>query len=363
MDAMSEPQTNRRASVLRALLMLLTFGMLVFVIWTSRDQIQKVFARRPDGGLFALGFAFCLTATVLTFVRWYFLVAVLGLPFSLRDAVRLGFLGLVFNTVVPGAVGGDVVKAAFLCREQARKTQAVASILVDRVVGMLGLFALASLAGILAWPNVSAQVHRLIALVWLVLAVGLVGLAVVFTPPLFAVFGRVVGHSRRLSVVVAELQVMAAAYRARVAVVAAGVVMSMGIHSLNVLGFYAASRALFPQVSGLAQHFLMFPLVLFTTAIPLPFGALGLGEEVSRQLFQLVQQSSGAVTMMAFRVLQLGVLGVGFCVYLLNSRQVRSLAQVASASQSNREDEEAATLPGPGQAAPWSRDPDESPLA
>ena len=41
---------------------------------------------------------------------------------ALRDAMRLGFIGNVFNLVIPGAVGGDIVKGAFLCREQARKT-------------------------------------------------------------------------------------------------------------------------------------------------------------------------------------------------------------------------------------------------
>jgi hypothetical protein len=325
---MSAPKPTHRAILVKVLLWALTFGLLAAVFWTSRDQIRDVFARRPDGRLFALGFVFCLVATVLTFVRWYLLVRALELPFTLRDAVRLGFLGLVFNMVIPGAVGGDVVKAAFLCREQTKKTQAIASMLIDRVVGLLGLFSLASIAGILAWSTVGPQVHRLIVLVWVVLAVGFAGLTTVFTPALFALVGRLVAGRRYLGPILAELHVMASAYRKRMGTLAAGLIMSVGIHSLCVLGFYAVSRALFPHVSSLAQHFLMFPLVLFTTAVPLPFGALGLSEEVSAQLFRLVHQPSGAVTMMAFRVLLLGVVGVGFAVYLFNQRQARRLAMM-----------------------------------
>jgi hypothetical protein len=74
----------------------------------------------------------------------------------------------------------------------------------------------------------------------------------------------------------------------------------------------------------------MFPLVQFTTVIPLPFGALGLGEEVSRQLFQLVHQSSGAVTMIAFRVLQYGAIMVGLGVYLFNRQQARAVANLSA---------------------------------
>ena len=62
-----------------------------------------------------------LAAVVLTFVRWYLLVTPLGLPFHLRDAIRLGFVGYLFQFASLGAVGGDLFKAAFLAHEQPRR--------------------------------------------------------------------------------------------------------------------------------------------------------------------------------------------------------------------------------------------------
>ena len=84
---------------------------------------------------------------LITFVRWYILVRAQDLPFSMANAMRLGSIGMYWNTFLPGSIGGDIIKAAFLAREQSRRTAAVATILFDRVVGLCGLFWLITLLG------------------------------------------------------------------------------------------------------------------------------------------------------------------------------------------------------------------------
>ena len=73
----------------------------------------------------------------------------------------------------------------------------------------------------------------------------------------------------------------------------------------------------------------MVPLTLFSMAVPLPFGALGLSEEVGQQLFKLVGHPSGALAMMGFRVLMYAGGLVGACVYLWNLKEVRALTASA----------------------------------
>jgi len=62
----------------------------------------------------------------------------------------------------------------------------------------------------------------------------------------------------------------------------------------------------------------LVPLTLFTMAVPLPFGALGLCEEVGDQLLKLVGHPSGALAMMGLRVLMLGSGLEAACVYIAN---------------------------------------------
>jgi uncharacterized protein (TIRG00374 family) len=298
---------------------LVGLGLLARVLWINRVSVAKVFEQRPDGRYLALAFAFCLTALVSTFLRWMIVVRAQGLTLRLREAVRVGFMANAVDQVIPGQIGGDVLKASFLGREQGSKTKAVASILVDRAIGILGLFTLASLMGALSWTGVPPLVRRLIALVWLVwTGVGL-GLLAVLTPALFRPLERRFAGRRRLGKLFAELHEISVAYRDRKLAVGLGLAMSTGSHGFYALSFYAVSLALLPDPPSLLNNMLMVPLVLFTTAVPLPFGALGLSEQVSDDLFRLLGHAAGALVMLGSRVVGLAVSSVSVAVYVLHS--------------------------------------------
>jgi uncharacterized membrane protein YbhN (UPF0104 family) len=312
-------------------------ALLALAVWSNRTELRKVLHRRPDFGLLAVAFAIYLAALLITFARWYCLVRALDLPFRLRDAVRLGFIGNVFNLVIPGAVGGDLVKAAFLIREQARKTQAVASMVIDRLLGLLGLFVLGAVSGAVAWRAAGPDIRMLIQLVWAAVAAGLLGLLVIFTPPLYRPLEQLAAGRGRIDLVLAELVTMAAIYRRKLGIVVAMLLVAVAGHALYVLSFYTVSRAIFPVgLPSLADHYVIVPLVLFTTAVPLPFGALGLTEQVSGQLFHLVNHPGGAVAMMGYRILMYAGGLVSALVYLANARRVRELTTPCERQPLNR---------------------------
>jgi uncharacterized protein (TIRG00374 family) len=305
----------------------IAFGLLGFTIWKNRGPLKAVLTGPIDGRLFLAAFLVYMTAMVCTFMRWHVLVRALDIPFRMLDAFRLGFIGGLFNLVIPGGVGGDLVKAVYLCREQAKKAQAIASMVIDRILGLLGLFLLAAVSGATIWASAGPQVRRLILVVWIAVAIGAFGLAVLFTPALYRPLERLVAGRGKLETIVLELVDAASAYRERLGVVLLMLLAAMGIHSLFVFAFYLASRAMFSTVPSLGEHFVIVPLTLFTTAIPLPFGALGLSETVSGELFRLANHPEGAVAMMGFRVLMYAGGVVSAFVYLANIRQVRSLGQ------------------------------------
>lgn len=320
-------KSPRRGLLINLGLVALAFALLGLVIYQNRAQIAEVFRKPVDPRYFLAGLAIYLVALVITFARWRLLVLAQGIDLRLRDAIRLGFIGNVFNLVIPGAVGGDVIKAAFLCRMRPdQKPQAVASMVIDRILGLMGLFLLAGVAGAVTWGSANAQVKTLIALVWGALLAGTTVLAVVFSPSLYRPLNRMVAGRVKLEGIVKKLEAIGSAYRERLGTVFACLALATFCHGLYVVAFYTVSAALFPSLPTLAQHYLMVPLALFTTAVPLPFGALGLTEQISGQLFQMVHHAEGAVAMMAFRVLMYGSGVISACVYLANLRQVRTLA-------------------------------------
>ncbi|HEV2947437.1 MAG TPA: lysylphosphatidylglycerol synthase domain-containing protein, partial [Gemmataceae bacterium] len=113
----------------------LGFGLLSWVIWKNwapaggqglHSVFQRVFV---DGepihyAPLILAAGIYLAGVLLTFVRWYILVRAQELPFTLKNAMRLGLLGLFYSTFLPSSVGGDIPKAYFIARGQSRRTVA-----------------------------------------------------------------------------------------------------------------------------------------------------------------------------------------------------------------------------------------------
>jgi uncharacterized protein (TIRG00374 family) len=327
---MATTRHSRLGLVVNAALVALAFGLLGWVIWRNADKIREVFGRPLDLRLLAVALGIYLIGIVSTFVRWYLLVRVVEPRFTLRAAVLLGFIGNVFNLVLPGGVGGDLIKAAYLARMHVKKTQAIASMVIDRIVGLLGLFTLATIAGAFIWNTAPTDIRPLILAAWVATALGVAILAAIFAQVLTRLFpGLGHGHSR-LHLITTELKQMSTTYRRRLDVVGFCWLMSMGNHSLNVLAFYLIGRMLFPAMpTTLAQHFLIAPLTLFTIAVPLPFGALGLTEGVADQLFKLANHPSGSLAMIGMRVLMYAGALIGAIVYLAKLKDVRGLTAAA----------------------------------
>ena len=330
---MSRPKTFRTGAAGFLARVLLSVGLLSLAVLTNREPIGDVLARRPDVPLLAVAFGLYFSGVLLAYLRWYLLVRALALPLGLLESVRLGLIGTLFNLVIPGAVGGDFVKAAYFLRTiPGKKTQGGASVAIDRVMGLLGLFILSVAVGVAGWGRLDPPRRRLVIVAaGLALAVSML-LAVGFTPWLFR--GLVVRlESRpRLAAALHELAIMGSAYRNRLGTVGLTLALALATHVLNVLAFYLVSRALFPSVPGLAEHFLIVPLVLFSTAIPLPFGALGVSEQVSYGLFRLVSYNGGGVAMMGFRLLQYTGCQFALAAYLTRPRDIVDPEQALNAA-------------------------------
>jgi uncharacterized membrane protein YbhN (UPF0104 family) len=327
---MNPPKSPRWVLLINVTLFAIAFGLLGLVVYQNKSKIAEVFAKPVDFRFFAVGMAVYLVALLITFFRWHQLVRAQGMVFSYGDAVRLGFIGNIWNLVIPGGIGGDVIKAGFLCRMQPdRKSQAIASMVLDRILGLLGLFLLAGIAGAITWRSADSQVRVLIGIVWGVLAAGMIGLTVIFSPWLYRPIDRLVAGRGKIKAIVCELEEIGLAYRQAIGRVVALLVLSTCVHGLFVLAFYLTSVAIFETMPTLLQHYLMVPLALFTTAVPLPFGALGLSEGLSGRLFNMVDQHEGAIAMMAFRIQMYGGWVVSAIIYLTNLRQVREIVNEA----------------------------------
>ncbi len=246
----------------------------------------------------ALAFVFFAAAVPITMVRWWVLVRAQDLPFSLGNAFRLGFLSFFFSTFLPGSVGGDLVKAAGIARGQSRRTVAVATVVMDRLIGLWGLFWVVALIGGAFWlagglggraegpsklvVGAALAVTAASVVVWLLMGLLSDGRAT-----------RLADRLEKLPKVggsVAELWRAVWMYRQRQGSVFIALVLSLIGFLGFIPSFYFSARALAGAsdpnaIPTLLQHFLFVPIGLVVqAAVPLP-GGIGAGEYGFGKLF------------------------------------------------------------------------------
>lgn len=281
--------------------------------------------------------AFLASNVALTFVRWHYLVRAQDLPFSLKDAFRLGLVGYYFNTFLPGSVGGDVLKAAFLTREQTRRTVAVSTVMIDRGVGLWGMIALAAIFGGGFWlagdPIIAAQptLRNVVRA-----AAGFMA----FTLTLWAVLGflpdrRADRFATRLlwfpvvGKVMAEFWRAVWIYRKRTPSLMVGLLYSIAGHSLNVFAFYFAALAFQPReaepnLPSLIQHFVLVPAGMgFQAFIPTP-GGMGAGEAAFAELYKSIgyARQGGIFGIFGWRLCNWVLGAIGFIAYSFMKRDL-----------------------------------------
>jgi uncharacterized protein (TIRG00374 family) len=84
-----------------------------------------------------------LPVSLLSAMRLVWMLAIQEVRLSYWIAVKLTYAGNFFNFALPGTTGGDLIKAYYITRFTQHKTEAVTTVFLDRVVGLLGLVALA----------------------------------------------------------------------------------------------------------------------------------------------------------------------------------------------------------------------------
>ena len=149
--------------------------------WIRLDDLGDVFQRswEPAVAALLLAIAFFVGA-----VRWHVLLRTMGLAVPFRRCCEIYLIGAFTNTFLPGGTGGDLVRAVYIARHVRQgRAGSVASVLIDRVVGLSGLLLVGLLLVALAPEHVVA--HPLTRSLFLAIAAAfgamvVIGVAVVF---------------------------------------------------------------------------------------------------------------------------------------------------------------------------------------
>ncbi len=310
------------------------FGLLAFVIhsnWEPREDspgIRNLLQRRPNFDL--LGAIVILTAVTVScqITRWYLLARALDLPFSISDAFRLGMVGYYYNIVLPGAVGGDFLKAYFMYREHPeRRAAAVATVVVDRMLGLFGLLLFAALFGGAFWllgdPRVTGNdyLEKIIAVSAALVLTAIVGWIILGFLP----HARSTGIENWLrgrkwvGTTLADLWAAAAMFRQRPKFLYLTIPITAFAQTIMIVYLHLAVRVFpGPEVGSFAEHCIIGPIGYIAQAFfPAP-GGVGGAEAIFGYLYTLIgrPEQAAVIGRLTMRVAEIGLGVLGYIVYL-----------------------------------------------
>lgn len=259
------------------------------------------------GGLLVLGFLYPLQA-----VRWWLLMRVRGLDVPLHRAFNLIMVSAFFSFCMPGMTGGDVARAYYAAKRKDRRADAVTSIVLDRITGLVGLILLGGLVGFASLEN--AAVKQLMILTWSILGGLLVCGTIYYSGllhrwKLFSAIGSKIPGRHFIAVLDRSMM----AYRNHLGTVSIAVVLAMMGHASIIAGATLAGYGLGIEAPP-SIIFAVLPMVLLTGTIPLTYQGLGVMEAVafpllSAQGFATENQVVGMLLIMRFYLVFFGMMG------------------------------------------------------
>jgi uncharacterized membrane protein YbhN (UPF0104 family) len=296
-----------RNAFLLALKITVSALLLTFVL--RKVGLQNILShlRNMDLRFFFLSSVVYLLTLVLASLRWGILLKVSQ---PRKKLLSLCLIGSFFNHFMPGAVGGDAVKAYYLYKETGHGGSSIGSVFLDRYVGYCALLSIGLVSGIAAYSDL-----KTIGLHWLTPS-----LFILFLAGSLLFFGLRIG--RRFKALADFYDYFHDTLRDRRAIGKA-LLLSLMIQVLTILEIELISL-------GLGQHpsftalFVFVPLIISVMAVPISISGLGLREGAFVVFFGLTgisAEASMAISFLWFLSVATGSLP-GFVEYMKQGRTV-----------------------------------------
>lgn len=264
-------------------LLLLLFSRISF------SRFAEVLAGMSRGDLL-LGVACLGISNVMGSIQWYALLRCRESVVTYERAFRFYFVGLFFNNFLPANVGGDAFRIYDVTKEGDSPYQALASTLLDRMIGLYSMCILALLAGLLLVPDGTTP--------WL--KQGLFLFAAFLAPGTLLFFLKPGRSLVRRFISLIPLESLRSRgnkaldplgeFTQRRRLIMGLVVFSLLIQGLRILAHVLVGRGMGLEIERqlLLQMFFYIPMLGLVMTIPITIGGLGLREGGSTGLFSAV---------------------------------------------------------------------------
>jgi uncharacterized protein (TIRG00374 family) len=300
--------TSKRPSggFARVARVVIAVGLTAVLLWQSDPRAVWQAARGADWRFILLACALVAVDRVLMAYRWWTLLAPVGRRPPIATVMRIFFVSTFVGTFLPASVGGDAVRAYGLSKEGVGGVDAVASVLMDRLLGVISILGVGIAGAVLARNLIDI---RALFPAFAVLTIACAAaLAVVFSPRAAAGVAGLLALLPRGRETGARLVTAIQRYSTLHLPMANVLLCSLAVQVLRVLQTYCLGLALGLAVP-LGVYFALVPIILLIVLMPITINGIGTTQAGFVWLFGRASVASAPA--FALSVLFLGIAIVG----------------------------------------------------
>jgi uncharacterized protein (TIRG00374 family) len=276
-----------KTSVMPALRSIVGIGFAIFLIHgtlkiTGGDPWKAISEGRHN--LLLLAILILGINSFITSFRWNLLLRVQGVYLRILDTFRLTLIGAFFSLVLPGSVSGDIIKMSYVTQHtNEKKMEAVLTVFLDRILGLFGLFILASFVVLFSLTfllNLDKNYRYIQVAVFTIGIAGIAGMVLIILVELrktllrFSFVSWIVNNVgkklpekfiSKLSRLILALEL----YRRNRRTVTAAIALSIMVHAFLAIILFLIGASVGENVLGLGDYFLASLVGNTVAAVPL----------------------------------------------------------------------------------------------
>jgi glycosyltransferase 2 family protein len=316
------------------------FGVIIWLLRSGKLDFNLVTQSFQIGYYWLAALAIIVFNACFSASRWKILLEVkTGVKLPYLKFVKLTWIGLFFNSFLPGAVTGDFIKLLYAkdLNDKLTKTYLVTSVLMDRILGLIGLLFLVGLFSSVYYSEVvikSPEISKLMMINLLLFVAVIVFLITLFLPQKTQDFflnlaAKTPFIGDKIETTLNQVWLIG---KNKVAVFKC-LSISLILQFLNVVCFYLLIYQFIENTVPLGHAFTFIPIGFVAVAIPISPAGLGVGHVAFETLFKYFGVAGGASFFNLYFLLMIFNNLFGFIPYVLSSKK-HSLAEASQFEQS-----------------------------
>ncbi|MDD5154985.1 MAG: lysylphosphatidylglycerol synthase transmembrane domain-containing protein [Candidatus Omnitrophica bacterium] len=334
---------NIKQALLIILRIAISIALLIFLFRQVNRETMFETVRGANKYLLIAAFLVYFFTYLICLYRWQMLLKASGIHLPLKRVIISFSGGIFFSLFLPSSIGGDFMRSVDLALFTRKPRQIVATVLLDRLSGYVGLVILTLLAVLFGWKLVLDR--SIVIAICILIVVLVIALLVLFNKFVYSRINKFLGPpgSGRIREAIGNLHQEMHYFRNHKKVMVNNVILSILVQAVAPLTFYLIALAIGVKLD-LVYFFIFLPIIGAVTLLPVSIGGLGLRDAMTIFFFGKIGMAKDlAFAMSLLSFLFMVIYGsIGGLIYVLTIRHRRIQPDQPSAVFPGRQE-----IPGP----------------